>query len=154
MFQADGNLDSNCLKEGVTDAQIELVVRMSRYPLQHVVAEQLLAEFDVTEEWGYGDRDPSEPRALECAQLLHVALKQTYSVYSPGPKLSTFASAEFENLDGLRKEASESVTAVPSDFWSDDDPHGPFVLRLVYDRSFGGLCCPVDPNANQVSSVR
>lgn len=65
MFQADGNPDSNCLKGGVTDAQLDLAVRMSGYPLQRVIAEQLLGEFDVTEEWGYVDRETAEHRALD-----------------------------------------------------------------------------------------
>lgn len=65
MLKADGNPDSNCLKEGVTAAQLELAVRTSGYPLQRVVAEQLLGVFEVTEEWGYVDRETKEHRALD-----------------------------------------------------------------------------------------
>jgi hypothetical protein len=60
-----GNPDSNALKEGVTEAQLEAAVRASGYPLQRVVAEQLLDAFEVTEEWGYLDRETSERRALD-----------------------------------------------------------------------------------------
>jgi hypothetical protein len=65
MLQTDDNPDSNCLKEGVTDAQVETAVRASGYPLQRVVAEQLLGVFQVTEEWGYVDRETTERRALD-----------------------------------------------------------------------------------------
>ena len=40
-------------------------VRASGYPFQRVVAEQLLGVFQVTEEWGYVDRERNERRALD-----------------------------------------------------------------------------------------
>lgn len=64
MLQSDDNPDSNTLREGVTEAQLEAAVRASGYPLQRVVAEQLLGTFQVTEEWGYVDRE-GERRALD-----------------------------------------------------------------------------------------
>jgi hypothetical protein len=65
MLHTDDNPESNALKEGVTDAQLEAAVRASGYPLQRVVAEQLLGVFKVTEEWGYVDRETNIRRALD-----------------------------------------------------------------------------------------
>jgi hypothetical protein len=65
MLQSDGNPESNNLKSGITDAQLEAAVRASGYPLQRVVAEQLLGTFEVTEEWGYVDRETNDRRALD-----------------------------------------------------------------------------------------
>lgn len=65
MLQSDDNPESNGLKNGITDAQLEAAVRMSGYPLQRVVAEQLLGTFEVSEEWGYVDRETNDRRALD-----------------------------------------------------------------------------------------
>jgi|SRR5450759_4078027 len=65
MLQSEGNPESNRLKDGMTDVQLEAAVRLSGYPLQRVVAEQLLGAFEVTEEWGYVDRETDDRRALD-----------------------------------------------------------------------------------------
>src|SRR5688572_11423886 len=65
MQQLNGNPETNNLMNGVTDTQLEAAVRASGYPLQRVVAEQLLRTFEVTEEWGYVDRESSDRRALD-----------------------------------------------------------------------------------------
>jgi hypothetical protein len=75
MFKTDENPESNRLGEGVTDTQLDAAVRLSGYPLQRVVAEQLLGTFEVTEEWGYVDRETNDRRALDV--FAHKKLKET-----------------------------------------------------------------------------
>lgn len=65
MLETKGNPELNQLPAGVTAEQLERAVRMSGYPLQRVVAEQLLGKFEVTEEWGYVDRETNEHRSLD-----------------------------------------------------------------------------------------
>ncbi|HEX3529700.1 MAG TPA: hypothetical protein VH988_21795 [Thermoanaerobaculia bacterium] len=65
MTKTDGNPDSNRLQAGVSAEQLEAAVRKSGYPLQRVVAEELLRDFNVSEEWGYLDRESREHRALD-----------------------------------------------------------------------------------------
>jgi hypothetical protein len=65
MLQSEGNPELNRLPEGITDGQLEMAVRLSGYPLQRVVAEQLLEAFEVTEEWGYVDRESNDRRTLD-----------------------------------------------------------------------------------------
>ena len=65
MTETDGNPESNRLQAGVTAGQLEAAVRNSGYPLQRVVAEELLRDFKVHEEWGYLDRESKEHRTLD-----------------------------------------------------------------------------------------
>jgi hypothetical protein len=65
MTEADGNPESNQLQAGVTAEDLEAAVRSSGYPLQRVVAEELLRDFRVIEEWGYLDRESKEHRTLD-----------------------------------------------------------------------------------------
>jgi hypothetical protein len=65
MLQSEGNPELNRLPEGITAGQLEWAVRLSGYPLQRVVAEQLLEAFEVTEEWGYVDRESNDRRTLD-----------------------------------------------------------------------------------------
>jgi hypothetical protein len=65
MIETDGNPELNRLQAGVTAEQLEAAVRRSGYPLQRVVAEELLRDFTVTEEWGYIDRESKEHRTLD-----------------------------------------------------------------------------------------
>lgn len=65
MTKTDGNPEANQLPAGVTAEQLEAAVRNSGYPLQRVVAEELLRDFKVTEEWGYLDRESKEHRTLD-----------------------------------------------------------------------------------------
>jgi hypothetical protein len=79
MLQSDDNPEANCLKSGVTDVQLEAAVRVSGYPLQRVVAEQLLRTFEVTEEWGYVDRETNDRRALDV--FAYKKLKETAGLW-------------------------------------------------------------------------
>ena len=65
MIETQGNPESNRLQAGVTAEDLEAAVRCSGYPLQRVVAEELLCDFRVTEEWGYLDRESKEHRTLD-----------------------------------------------------------------------------------------
>jgi hypothetical protein len=56
MKASSDNPSANQLGVGVTPEHLEQAVRISGYPLQRVVAEQLGDDFMVTEEWGYLDR--------------------------------------------------------------------------------------------------
>jgi hypothetical protein len=59
------NPEANRLSAGVTVEQLETAVHASGYPLQRVVAEELLPDFSVTEEWGYLDRESGAHRGLD-----------------------------------------------------------------------------------------
>ncbi len=65
MRTTSDNPATNQLLGGVTLEQLEQAVKISGYLLQRVVAEQLLDDFHVTEEWGYNDRETKEHRALD-----------------------------------------------------------------------------------------
>jgi hypothetical protein len=79
MLQTDDNPEANRLKNGVTDVQLEAAVRVSGYPLQRVVAEELLPMFEVTEEWGYVDRETNDRRALDV--FAYRKLKETAALW-------------------------------------------------------------------------
>jgi hypothetical protein len=65
MTETHDNPESNRLQAGVTAEDLEAAVRSSGYPLQRVVAQELLCDFRVTEEWGYLDRESKEHRTLD-----------------------------------------------------------------------------------------
>lgn len=65
MNQSPDNPAQNKLPDGFRDDRITDAVRRSGYPLQTVVAQALLPRFQVTEEWGYSDRDTQEHRSLD-----------------------------------------------------------------------------------------
>ncbi len=75
MHQSSNNPETNRLTNGIEDLQLEAAVRASGYPLQRVVAEQLLNTFQVTEEWGYADRETNDRRALDV--FAYKALRET-----------------------------------------------------------------------------
>lgn len=60
-----GDFDSLALPPGVDPVELTRAVGLSGYPLQTVVARQLLPQFRLTEEWGYVDRESREHRALD-----------------------------------------------------------------------------------------
>jgi hypothetical protein len=59
------NPEANRLLAGVSVEHLEEAIRVSGYPLQRVVAQELQSVFSVTEEWGYLDRGSKEHRALD-----------------------------------------------------------------------------------------
>lgn len=59
------NPTTNKLPSGLSEEQIAEAVRQSGYPLQTVVAQQLLDNFRITEEWGFVDRETDEHRSLD-----------------------------------------------------------------------------------------
>ncbi len=65
MKASQENPDANQLGAGVSPEQLQRAVTLSGYPLQRVVAQQLLRNFSVTEEWGYIDRDSKQHRTLD-----------------------------------------------------------------------------------------
>jgi len=65
MKTSQDNPDANQLGAGVSLEQLLRAVTLSGYPLQRVVAQQLLRNFSVMEEWGYIDRESKEHRTLD-----------------------------------------------------------------------------------------
>ena len=65
MDKSPNNPSGNKLASGINEPNLIRAIESSGYPLQGVVASKLQAEFGVTEEWGYIDRDTQEPRSLD-----------------------------------------------------------------------------------------
>lgn len=65
MDKSPDNPSGNRLASGISEPNLIRAIESSGYPLQGVVASKLQAEFGVTEEWGYIDRDTKEPRSLD-----------------------------------------------------------------------------------------
>ena len=73
MHEAANNPSLNRLQPGVTVEDLEEAVRLSGYPLQRVAAELLVDNFDVTEEWGFRDRETNDHRSLDLFAFREVA---------------------------------------------------------------------------------
>lgn len=65
MDKSPDNPSGNKLASGISESNLIRAIESSGYPLQGVVASKLQAEFGVTEEWGYIDRDTQELRSLD-----------------------------------------------------------------------------------------
>jgi hypothetical protein len=66
MKQKPGNPERNHIPAGIGESDLIKGIEKSGYPLQSVVADRLVKRgFNVTEEWGYSDRDSGEPRSLD-----------------------------------------------------------------------------------------
>ncbi len=59
------NPATNILSEGLTESQVINAIEKSGYPLQNVIAESLIKEFYINEEWSYIDRDTKELRTID-----------------------------------------------------------------------------------------
>jgi hypothetical protein len=59
------NPPRNALPKGFDEPVLIKAIESSGYPLQGIVAANLEQHFDITEEWGYRDRDTKEPRSLD-----------------------------------------------------------------------------------------
>lgn len=55
----------NALHDGLPLEDLKQLVRHSGYPLQAAVAKAMQEHFNVTEEWGYPDRNTQEHRSLD-----------------------------------------------------------------------------------------
>jgi hypothetical protein len=66
MKQKPGNPERNRIPAGIGESDLITAIEKSGYPLQSIVADRLVkGGFNVTEEWGYTDRDSGEPRSLD-----------------------------------------------------------------------------------------
>jgi hypothetical protein len=66
MNQKPNNPERNRISRGIGEADLINGIEKSGYPLQSVVAQRLVKHhFNVSEEWGYSDRDSGEPRSLD-----------------------------------------------------------------------------------------
>jgi hypothetical protein len=65
MNQHSDNPPGNRLPAGVAEDQLVDAVKVSGYPLQSLVAQELASRFEVIEEWGYTDRTTKEHRTLD-----------------------------------------------------------------------------------------
>lgn len=65
MNETPDNPPCNKLGPGIDEPTLIRAIERSGYPLQGVVADTLKASFNVTEEWGYIDRDTKEHRSLD-----------------------------------------------------------------------------------------
>lgn len=72
MKETPENPEANQLIAGVSPERLEQAVRLSGYPLQRVVAEELLRRFRVTEEWSYNDSATKEHRTLDVLAFLAI----------------------------------------------------------------------------------
>ncbi len=66
MKQKPSNPERNRIPTGIREADLINGIEKSGYPLQSVVADRLVKRgFNVTEEWGYSDRDSGDTRSLD-----------------------------------------------------------------------------------------
>jgi hypothetical protein len=65
MKESPENPTSNALGSGLQPLQVEQAVERSGYPLQTIVAQRLLNNFHVTEEWSFVDRSDGKHRSLD-----------------------------------------------------------------------------------------
>jgi hypothetical protein len=65
MDEHPDNSSANQLRGGVEESKLLDAVRLSGYPLQSLVAQELAPRFTVVEEWGYTDRTSKEHRSLD-----------------------------------------------------------------------------------------
>ncbi len=80
MKQKPDNPNRNHIPAGIKEQDLIESIRKSGYPLQSVVADRLVKRgFDVTEEWGYSDRDTGEPRTLDVI----ASLDQRFDLRAP-----------------------------------------------------------------------
>ncbi len=77
-----GDLD---LPSGITAELLSSAVSASGYPLQTVVARELVSGFDIIEEWGFVDRTTGEHRALDL--FAHAGLDSTSANLVPSLNL-------------------------------------------------------------------
>jgi hypothetical protein len=71
---SDSNPPTNLVPEWVDETTLIGAIDRSGYPLQGVVAEKLIAaRFDVTEEWGFLDKDTDEHRSLDLLAFTRLA---------------------------------------------------------------------------------
>jgi len=63
--ESDINPAENRLKPGINEGSLLDAIDTAGYPLQSVVASKLLAQFRVTEEWGYVDSESKQHRSLD-----------------------------------------------------------------------------------------
>ena len=59
------NPEENEISTGVSEKGLVDAINKSGYPLQGIVADEIQSEYNVTEEWGYIDRDTEEHRSLD-----------------------------------------------------------------------------------------
>lgn len=65
MNQTPNNPAGNKLGAGTDEPMLIRAIETSGYPLQGILADKLKGTFEVTEEWGYIDRDTQEHRSLD-----------------------------------------------------------------------------------------
>jgi hypothetical protein len=65
MKQHPTNPARNCLSPSVDEGELVRAIETSGYPLQGIVAEKLMPQFTVTDEWGYIDRDKKDHRSID-----------------------------------------------------------------------------------------
>lgn len=65
MRESKFNPSSNKIPLGIKEPVLLKAIEFSGYPLQGITASKLLAAFNVTEEWGYIDRDSKERRTID-----------------------------------------------------------------------------------------
>lgn len=65
MNQSESNPPENKLPAGIKEAELTRSITTSGFPLQGVVAHHLKANYRITEEWSYIDRDTEVLRSLD-----------------------------------------------------------------------------------------
>src|SRR5262245_18898638 len=71
MNKSSNNPAGNKLGPGINEANLVRAIESSGYPLQGFVADKLKAEFGVTQEWGFIDRDTKDHRTTDLFAFKH-----------------------------------------------------------------------------------
>jgi hypothetical protein len=77
MNQSESNPAENKLPSGMKEAELVRSITTSGFPLQGVVAHHLRANYGVTEEWSYIDRDTKDLRSLDVFAFRRLATEDS-----------------------------------------------------------------------------